>query len=82
MIPDIKRMIFQVKSKMNNPLLDDSPVQIGCELIIPDKYKTNQPLCIVSHGSGGLGADTDLFVNSLARLGIASLCVDLSLIHI
>ena len=76
MIPNIKKMLFQVDSKMNHSIIDDSPIQIGCELTIPDKYKTQQPLCIISHGSGGLGADTDLFVTSLANLGIASLCVD------
>ena len=76
MIPNIKKMLFQVDSKMNHSVIDDSPIQVGCELTIPDKYKTQQPLCIISHGSGGLGADTDLFVTSLANLGIASLCVD------
>ena len=76
MIPNIKRIIFQVDSKMNHAIIDDSPIQVGCELVIPDKFKVKQPLCIISHGSGGLGADTDLFVNSLAKLGIASLCVD------
>ena len=76
MIPNIKRIIFQVDSKMNHAIIDDSPIQVGCELVIPDKFKVKQPLCIISHGSGGLGADTDLFVNSLANLGIASLCVD------
>ena len=61
---------------MNHAVIDDSPIQVCCELVIPDKFKVDQPLCIVSHGSGGLGADTDLFVNSLANLGIATLCVD------
>ena len=73
---NIKRVIFSVDSKKNNPLIDDTPIQVGCELVIPDKYKVNQPLCIISHGSGGLGSDTDLFVNSLTRYGIASLYVD------
>ena len=36
MIPNIKKMLFQVDSKMNHSIIDDSPIQIGCELTIPD----------------------------------------------
>jgi len=72
---DIKRVLFSVEST-RNIYWDDTPITIGCELVIPNKWKGNQPLCIISHGSGGLGSDTDLFVNSLGQAGIATLCVD------
>ena len=72
---NIKRVLFQVKSS-KNIFWDDTPIRIGCQLVVPDKFAGDQPLCIISHGSGGLGSDTDLFVDSLGRQGIATLCVD------
>ena len=72
---NIKRVLFQVQSS-KNIFWDDTPIRIGCQLVVPDKFAGNQPLCIISHGSGGLGSDTDLFVDSLGRQGIATLCVD------
>lgn len=71
----IKRILFSVKSQ-RNIFWDNSEIDIGCEVIIPDKFTGGTPLCILSHGSGGLGSDTELFVNSLADAGIACLCVD------
>ena len=72
---NIKRVIFDIKSS-KNIFWDDTPIRVGAQLVIPDKFKGDQPLCIISHGSGGLGSDTDLFVNSLGMQGIATLCVD------
>ena len=72
---NIKRVLFQVKSA-KNIFWDDTPIRIGCQLVVPDKFAGDQPLCIISHGSGGLGSDTVLFVDSLGRQGIATLCVD------
>ena len=68
---NIKRVLFQVQSS-KNIFWDDTPIRIGCQLVVPDKFAGNQPLCIISHGSGGLGSDTDLFVDSLGRQGIAT----------
>jgi len=73
---NIKRVLFSVKSTKNIYWDNTTEISIGCELVIPNKWKGNQPLCIISHGSGGLGSDTDLFVNSLGKAGIATLCVD------
>lgn len=72
---NMKRVLFSVEST-RNIYWDNTPITVGCQLVIPNKFEGNQPLCIVSHGSGGLGSDTDLFVNSLAAQGIATLCVD------
>ena len=72
---NVKRVIFDVKSS-KNIFWDDTPIRVGALLTIPNKFKGNQPLCIISHGSGGLGSDTDLFVDSLGAQGIATLCVD------
>lgn len=71
----IKRILFSVKSQ-RNIFWDNTEIDIGCEVIIPNKFIGNQPLCIISHGSGGLGSDTELVVNSLLNAGIACLCVD------
>jgi len=72
---NMKRVLFSVEST-RNIYWDNTPITVGCQLVIPNKFEGDQPLCIVSHGSGGLGSDTDLFVNSLAAQGIATLCVD------
>lgn len=71
----LKRIIFSVKSQ-RNIFWDNTEIDIGCEVIIPDKFIGDQPLCIISHGSGGLGSDTELFVSSLTNAGIACLLVD------
>ena len=61
---------------MRNVYWDESPIAVGCEVSIPFKFDGNQPLCIISHGSGGLGNDTEHFVNILNDLGVATLCID------
>lgn len=71
----IKRILFSVKSQ-RNIFWDNTEIDIGCEVIIPDKFTGGTPLCVISHGSGGLGSDTELFVGSLTDAGIACLCVD------
>ena len=71
----IKRILFSVKGQ-RNIFWDNAEIDVGCEVIIPNKFEGDTPLCIISHGSGGLGSDTDLFVNSLTDNGIACLCVD------
>lgn len=85
-----KEILFSVPGKMVNlkefltvsfsptgkPDEVGTDIQCGCKLTIPDKYKVNHPLCIISHGSGGIGSDTQLFVDSLSHKGIASLVVD------
>lgn len=70
-----KKMLFTVTG-FRNVYWDDTPLEIACELFVPDKYAGNQPVCILSHGSGGLGNDTELFVRVLSDNGIATLCVD------
>ena len=62
--------------KSEDPFLLGEDIQCGCKLTIPNKYKVQHPLCIISHGSGGLGSDTQVFVDSLSNRGIASLVVD------
>ena len=49
---------------------------MGIQLVVPDKFAGDPSLCIMSLVLGGLGSDTDLFVDSLGRQGIATLCVD------
>lgn len=71
----LKRILFSVKSQ-RNIFWDNTEIDIGCEVVIPDKFTGNTPLCVISHGSGGLGSDTELFVNSLTDAGIACMCVD------
>lgn len=71
----IKRILFSVKSQ-RNIFWDNTEIDIGCEVVIPDKFTGDTPLCVISHGSGGLGSDTELFVDSLTDAGIACLCVD------
>ena len=71
----IKRILFSVKSQ-RNIFWDNTEIDIGCEVTIPNKFVGNTPLCVISHGSGGLGSDTELFVDSLTDAGIACLCVD------
>jgi len=71
----IKRILFSVKSQ-RNIFWDNTEIDIGCEVIIPNKFTGDTPLCVISHGSGGLGSDTELFVDSLTDAGIACLCVD------
>ena len=72
---NIKKLIFSVEG-MRNVYWDQSPCTIGCEVSIPFKFDGDQPLCIISHGSGGLGNDTEHFVSALNDSGIATLCVD------
>lgn len=70
-----KKMLFSVTG-FRNVYWDDTPLEIGCELVIPDKYKGDQPVCFISHGSGGLGNDTEMFVRVLKEHGIATVVVD------
>ena len=51
---NIKRVLFSVKSTKNIYWDNTTEISIGCELVIPNKWKGNQPLCIISHGCGGL----------------------------
>ena len=62
---NVKKLIFSVEG-MRNVYWDESPIAVGCEVSIPFKFDGNQPLCIISHGSGGLGNDTEHFVNILS----------------
>ena len=72
---NMKKLLFSVEG-MRNVYWDESPCTIGCEVSIPHKFDGDQPLCIISHGSGGLGNDTEHFVSALNDSGIATLCVD------
>ena len=72
---NLRKIIYSVEG-MRNVYWDESPIDVGCEVSIPYKFDGNQPLCIISHGSGGLGNDTEHFVNALNDSGIATLCID------
>ena len=84
-----KEVLFSVPGKMVNlkefliasfkngkPEDVGTEIQCGCKLTIPDKFLGDPTFCIISHGSGGIGSDTQLFVESLGYKGIATLVVD------
>ena len=68
---NMKKLLFSVEG-MRNVYWDESPCTIGCEVSFPYKFDGDQSLCIISHGSGGLGNDTEHFVGALNDSGIAS----------
>jgi len=56
--------------------LDGLPVTLGGELRIPTAGTDRLPAVILIHGSGGIGANSDLWAKEINSLGIAVFIID------